>query len=88
MDEEGFTVLGGQADTIAEVLEERYQHDIGRDDAIRLGAEVLAGADGTALGAGQLEVALLDRAKERRAFGRVHTRPRGGSRRWRPKAGG
>jgi proteasome alpha subunit len=71
MDEEGCTVLGGQADTIAEVLDQRYRTDIGRDDAIRLGAEVLAGADGTALGAAQLEVAFLDRAKERRAFERV-----------------
>jgi len=42
-----------------------------RDDAIRLGAAVLAGADGAALTAAQLEVAFLDRAKERRAFGRV-----------------
>ncbi len=71
MDEEGCTVLGGQADTIAEVLEQRYSTDITRDDAIRLGAEVLAGADGTVLEAAQLEVAFLDRAKERRAFGRV-----------------
>ena len=65
MDEEGCTVLGGQADTIAEVLDQRYRTDITRDDAIRLGAEVLAGADGTVLGAAQLEVAFLDRAKER-----------------------
>jgi proteasome alpha subunit len=71
MDEEGCTVLGGQADTIAEVLDQRYRADIGRDDAIRLGAEVLAGADGKALEAAQLEVAFLDRAKERRAFERV-----------------
>ena len=71
MDEEGCTVIGGQADTIAEVLDQRYRADIGRDDAIRLGAEVLAGADGEALGAAQLEVAFLDRAKERRAFERV-----------------
>jgi proteasome alpha subunit len=71
MDEEGCTVLGGQADSIAEVLDQRYRTDITRDDAIRLGAEVLAGADGTALGAAQLEVAFLDRAKERRAFERV-----------------
>jgi proteasome alpha subunit len=73
MDEEGCTVLGGQAETIAEVLDQRYRDDIGRDDGIRLGAEVLAGADGAALGAAQLEVAFLDRAKARRAFERVRT---------------
>jgi proteasome alpha subunit len=70
MDEEGSTVLGGQADTIAEVLGQRYQADLTRDDAVRLGAEVLAG-DGEALAAGQLEVAFLDRTKERRAFQRL-----------------
>jgi proteasome alpha subunit len=70
MDEEGSTVLGGQADTIAEVLGQRYQADLTGDDAVRLGAEVLAG-DGEALAAGQLEVAFLDRTKERRAFQRL-----------------
>jgi proteasome alpha subunit len=70
MDEEGSTVLGGQADTIAEVLGQRYQADLTRDDAVRLGAEVLAG-DGEADAAGQLEVAFLDRTKERRAFQRL-----------------
>ena len=71
MDEEGSTVLGGQADTIADVLEQRYQADLARDAAVRLGAEVLAGADGTPLTASQLEVAFLDRSKERRAFQRL-----------------
>ena len=42
-----------------------------RDDAVRLGAEVLAGADGTTLTGDQLEVAFLDRTKERRAFHRL-----------------
>ena len=71
MDEEGATVLGGQADTIAEALHAQYRAEMTRDDAIRLGAAVLADADGVALTAAQLEVAFLDRAKERRAFGRV-----------------
>src|SRR3990172_6548520 len=71
MDEEGCTVLGGEADPIAEVLHQRYQADIGRDAAIQLGADVLAGTNGEALGADQLEVAFLDRAKERRAFIRL-----------------
>ncbi len=70
MDEEGATVLGGQAETIADTLTQRYRPDIGRDEAVRLGAEVL-GAGGPALGADQLEVAFLDRAKERRAFQRL-----------------
>ncbi len=71
MDEEGSTVLGGQADTIAQVLADRYSETVTRDDAVRLGAEVLAGADGTALTGDQLEVAFLDRTTERRAFVRL-----------------
>ena len=71
MDEEGSTVLGGQADTIAQVLADRYRDTVTRDDAVRLGAEVLAGADGTALTGDQLEVAFLDRTTVRRAFHRL-----------------
>ena len=74
MDEEGFTVLGGQAESIAEVLKERYESGMSRDGAIRFGADVLAGADDEALTADQLEVAFLDRSRTRRAFRRVrHT---------------
>jgi proteasome alpha subunit len=70
MDEQGFTVLGGQAEAVAETTRERYEATLDRDGAIRLGASVLA-ADGETLGASQLEVAYLDRARARRAFQRV-----------------
>jgi proteasome alpha subunit len=70
MDEQGFSVLGGQADVIIEAARERYRDDLDRGGAIRLGAELLAN-DGDALLAGQLEVAFLDRARTRRAFQRV-----------------
>ena len=74
MNEEDFTVLGGQAESIAEVLKERYESGMSRDAAIRFGADVLAGADSEALSADQLEVAFLDRSRARRAFRRVrHT---------------
>jgi proteasome alpha subunit len=39
-------------------------------DALKLGARVL-GTDGSSLGADQLEVALLERARPRRAFRRI-----------------
>ena len=71
MDEEGFTVLGGQADTIAEVLKTSFEAGLTRDAAIKVGADVLAGAENEALAADQLEVAFLDRARMRRAFHRV-----------------
>jgi proteasome alpha subunit len=70
MDEQGLTVLGGQAEAIAEVARDRYRADLDRGAAIRLGATVLA-AEGEQLAAGQLEVAFLDRTRTRRAFQRV-----------------
>jgi proteasome alpha subunit len=70
MDKEGSTVLGGQAETIAEALESRYSPELDSGAAIRLGASVLAGPD-TLLTADQLEVAILDRSKPRRAFRRI-----------------
>ena len=70
MDERGCTVLGGQAEQIAEALEERFDTGMDSGAAIRLGAAVLAGPD-TVLGADSLEVALLDRARPRRKFRRI-----------------
>jgi len=70
MDEEGSTVLGGQAEQIAEAMDSRFSTDMDSAAAIRLGAAVLAGPD-TVLTADQLEVALLDRTRQRRAFRRI-----------------
>jgi len=70
MDERGCTVLGGQAEQIAEALEERYNAELDSGAAIRLGAAVLAGPD-TVLDADSLEVALLERARPRRKFRRI-----------------
>jgi proteasome alpha subunit len=70
MDEQNYSVLGGQADQIIESLKEQFQEGMSLGDALRLGAKVL-GADGTSLTADQLEVALLDRSRPRRAFRRV-----------------
>jgi len=71
MDEEGYAVLGGQAEQIAEALESRYQPSLDVGAAVRLGASVLAGPD-TVLAADQLEVAILDRDQPRRAFRRIN----------------
>jgi proteasome alpha subunit len=70
MDEEGSTVLGGQAEQIADALESRYNPGLDSGAAIRLGAAVLGGPD-TLLTADQLEVAILDRSKPRRSFRRI-----------------
>jgi len=74
VDDEHYSVLGGQADEIAEILQTRYQAGLDEAAAVRLGAEVLAGAEQNKLEAAQLEVAFLDRSRERRAFRRVSGR--------------
>jgi proteasome alpha subunit len=71
MDEEGFTVLGGQAESIIETLTARYEVGLDLAGAVKLGASVLGGDTGQPLTADQLEVAFLDRARERRAFRRI-----------------
>ncbi len=70
MDEEGFTVLGGQAESIIETLTARYEEGLDLTAAVKLGASVLSG-DAEPLTAKQLEVAYLDRTREQRAFRRI-----------------
>ena len=70
MDEQNYSVLGGQAEQIIESLKEQYQPGMSLGDALKLGAKLL-GTDGTPLAADQLEVALLDRSRPRRAFRRI-----------------
>jgi proteasome alpha subunit len=70
MDESGFTVLGGQAESIVEVLKAEYTEGLDLGAAVRLGARVL-GENQTAPPADQLEVALLDRSRPLRAFRRI-----------------
>ena len=70
MDEQGFTVLGGEAERITDAVRAEYSEDMPLAAAVALGARSLAN-DGETLGAGQLEVALLDRARPRRAFRRI-----------------
>lgn len=69
MDEANYTVLGGQADAIAERLKARYEPGLNMRDTIRLGASVLAGDDVGA--APSLEVAVLEIGAPRRSFRRI-----------------
>jgi proteasome alpha subunit len=62
-------VLGGQAEQITEALSSDYQAGADLQTNLRLGARLL-GAD-EPLTAEQLEVALLDRTRPRRAFRRI-----------------
>ena len=69
MDERNYSVLGGQADEISEALKEQYSEGMSLNDAVKLGAKLLG--DDEPLTAEQLEVALLDRSRPRRAFRRI-----------------
>ncbi|MCU1427918.1 MAG: proteasome, alpha subunit, bacterial type [Actinomycetia bacterium] len=69
MDEQNYSVLGGQAEQISEALKEQYTPGADLQTALRLGAKVL-GTEEESLTAPQLEVALLDRTRPRRAFRR------------------
>jgi proteasome alpha subunit len=72
MDEAGCTVLGGQAEQIAEQLASRFDQAMTSAEAIRLGAAVLSDKPEPLTGE-QLEVALLIRDRPRRAFRRLGT---------------
>jgi proteasome alpha subunit len=69
MDEEGFTVLGGDAETIGDRVKATYTPGVGRVDAIKLAVAALAG-DRT-LTQRELEVSQLVRSNGRRAFRRI-----------------
>jgi proteasome alpha subunit len=71
MDEEGFTVLGGQADTITEILRRDYAEGLSLGEAVRLGARVLAPEGQDPLASDVLEVAFLEREAPERAFRRL-----------------
>jgi proteasome alpha subunit len=70
LDEQDHAVLGGNAESISEALTEQFRPGMDLASAVKLGAKVLA-PDGDVLGAEQLEVALLDRSRARRAFRRI-----------------
>ena len=70
----GYVAMGGQAEQIQTGLVERYRPGLTLSEALGLAVELLArdAAGGTPreLEAGQLEVAVLDRLRPRRAFRR------------------
>ena len=70
VDEDGSTVLGGDADTVNERLKAGYREGMDMGAALRAAVSALAGPDRT-LEAGNLEVAILSRTAARRAFRRV-----------------
>ncbi len=70
MDERRFSVLGGDAEAIASRLNESYTDTLTLAAAVTAGTAALQGAD-RALGADDLEVAMLARSNGRRCFKRL-----------------
>jgi len=70
VDEDGSTVLGGDADTVNERLKANYCEDMDVTAALRAAVGALAGPE-RSLQAGNLEVAILARTAARRAFRRI-----------------
>jgi proteasome alpha subunit len=73
-DEPGFVAFGGQADQVSSLLKERYSDDMSLAEAFgaALGALSAPGNGGpTEIVASQLEVAILERAREHRTFRRI-----------------
>jgi proteasome alpha subunit len=70
IDEQGFAVLGGDAETVAERFTSAVTEAPDLAAALTAAVQALAGPD-RALAPGDLEVALLDRHAERRCFRRL-----------------
>ena len=70
MDEERFSVLGGEAEAISARLSVAYSPDMDLATALRVAVAALAG-DERRLDGVDLEVAVLERTAERRAFRRL-----------------
>lgn len=74
-DEHGFVAMGGGGERITSELQERWSPGMTLADGLCLAVELLAqdpgGGPARELGAAQLEVAVLDRARARRTFRRL-----------------
>jgi proteasome alpha subunit len=70
VDEDRFTVLGGEADAIAGRMDEAFKDGWSLGEALQAAASALAGPDRT-LAAPGLEVAVLTRTNGRRTFRRI-----------------
>ncbi len=70
MDEQRFSVLGGDAEEITERAEAGWRDDFSLGDALQLAVTSLGGPERT-LSADDLEVAVLRRTNGRRAFHRI-----------------
>ncbi len=70
-DEHNYATMGGQADEIRRFLKDNYREGLTLEEALQLGVRALMVTQNKALTERDLEVAVLDRTKERRRFRRI-----------------
>ncbi len=74
-DERGFVAMGGQVESVSTALGEQWREGLTLAEALTLAVRALAadpaGGEARTLGSEQLEVAVLDRQRERRLFRRL-----------------
>jgi proteasome alpha subunit len=70
-DERNYAAMGGQAEEIRRFLKEHYRDELALADALRLGVRALTVTQNKTLTDRDLEVAVLDRRRERRKFRRI-----------------
>src|SRR6266403_1135717 len=70
-DERNYAAMGGQADEIRRFLKDHYRDALPLDEALQLGVRSLTVTQNKTLSERDLEVAVLDRTKERRKFRRI-----------------
>ncbi|KAA2266511.1 proteasome subunit alpha [Solihabitans fulvus] len=76
VDEPEYVVMGGQADTISTAVKESYREAMPLSEAVEVAVRALSSGSqglpaGELLGMERLEVAVLERARPRRAFRRI-----------------
>jgi proteasome alpha subunit len=70
-DERAYAVMGGQAEEIRRFLKDHYREGLPLADTLGLGVRALTVTQNKTLTERDLEVAILDRRRERRKFGRI-----------------
>jgi proteasome alpha subunit len=70
-DEEHFVAMGGQAEVLNAHLKERFVNGASLEDAVRLGVGALVAGEKREITPDNLEVAVLDRTRNRRKFRRI-----------------
>ncbi len=70
-DEHNYAAMGGQADEIRRFLKDNYRENLSLAEALQLGVRALMVTQNKTLTERDLEVAVLDRTRERRKFHRI-----------------